>query len=340
MYRIGSYDIGNGRVKGRSSTQKTPLSFPATISVEQDSMQGFAGAGLSPDNDFVIEFEGKRYAVGDTVYSHGLIPVTIAHRSRIGTDYYRVLFAAALAATIQQPAEVAAVVSLPPAAYWDKDKQKQILAGEYTVGFKGRTLTYQVPLELLRVVPEGWGTVCLYCLDQQGQVKDDTLFNTVVGVVDVGTYITDLVMLDKLKIIRRGTDSLPHALHDIHTKLRDFVASQGVDLDVYQADDVLQQGFYRKSGRHHSITEQKDEWAGELTQAIAGVIRTKWNGGDDVDWIIVTGGGGPYIKSILAQEFEHVTMLDEHETRVPAYFANCEGAYRYALLRDAEKQRS
>lgn len=334
--RLLSVDLGNGFSKVRSSTQR--LSFPSVVSVEDETASGFEAMGLSGNSDFLIEYAGKRWAVGETVYTHGLMPVTIAHRTRIQTDYYKVLFAAALAAGVQQPATVKAIISLPPAAYWDREKQKDAIAGEYKVKFTGRTISYQVPREHLRVVPEGFGTAALFCLDANGGVTESRFFESEVGIIDVGTYTTDFVQLSKMKIVRRGTDSIPHALADIHSKLRTFVASQGVDLDVYQADQVLRGGYFLQGGRHVSITEQRHVWSGELAQVISARVRTLWGGGDAVEYVLVTGGGAPYVAPILGMEFSHVFQVNGEQSKVDPWEANCEGCFRYALFMEALEQ--
>lgn len=330
MIRPGSFDLGNGFCKLVTSTKE--LSFQSVISVEDQTATGFSAAGLSSNHDFVIEFRGKRWAIGDTVASHGLTPVTIRHRSRIETDFYQVLFAASLALGIGNSAEVQPIISLPPAAYWDKDKQKKMLAGTYEVGFGGKTLTYSVPIETIQVVPEGFGTAVLMCLDAKGKVTDSSLFNAKVGVVDIGTLTTDFLMFDKLKLIRKSTDSINHALSDLHEKLRTFVSSQGVDVDVWEADDTLRDGYYLKAGRRVSITTERGNWASDLTQAIAGQIRTVWSGGDEVEYIIVTGDGSPYVAPLLAQEFEHIYEINSTEHGVEPWFSNAEGAYRYSMF--------
>jgi hypothetical protein len=331
--RLLSVDLGNGFSKVRSSTKR--VSFPSVISVEDETTRGFDALGLSSNHDFIIEYQGKRWAIGETVYTHGLMPVTIAHRSRIATEFYKVLFAAALAVGVHQSAEVQAIVSLPPAAYWDKDKQKAVISGEYQVKFAGRTMSYRVPRDQLRVVPEGFGAAALFCLDSQGNVRESSLFEREVGIVDVGTYTTDFVQLSKMKLVRSGTDSIPHALADMHAKLRTFVSTQGVDLDVHEADSVLRQGYFLQAGQRVSITEQTVVWISELTQVVSARLRTLWSGGDAVETIIVTGGGAPYVAPLLAQEFEHATALDATEVKVQSWESNAEGAYRYALFLSA-----
>jgi hypothetical protein len=338
--RVLSADLGNGFTKVVTATMRN--SFPSVISVEDEIARDFEARGLVGDRDFIIEYRDKRWAIGQTVWTHGLLPVTIAHRTRIQQEYYKVLFAASLAMAFQISTTVHAIVSLPPAAYWDREAQREALAGEYQVRFgdKSRTYTYTVPHDRLRVLPEGFGTAALFCLERDGQVRDSWLFGSRVGVVDVGTYSTDYVMLDNMKLVRRGTDSLPHALHDIHTKLRTYVSSQGVDLDAYEADDVLRAGYFLKGGQHLVITDQKEAWAAELAQAITAHLRTLWSGGDAVEHILVTGGGAPYVAAPIEREFSHARHFEsDPEYPVEPWEANCEGAYRYALFLDALEQK-
>lgn len=334
-----SVDLGNGYTKVISSNRRN--SFPSVISVEDETAREFDARGLTGDRDFIIEYAGRRWAIGETVQTHGLLPVAIAHRTRIQHEYYKVLFAASLAASFLRTATVHAVVSLPPGAYWDREAQKDTLSGEYKISFGGspNTYTYTVPRDELRVLPEGFGTAALFCLDREGQIKDSWLFGTSVGVVDVGTYTTDFVMLDNMKLVRRGTDSFPHALHDIHTRLRTYAASQGVDLDIHEVDDVLQKGYFLKGGERHSIAEHTKNWAAELSQAITAHLRTVWNGGNAVEHILVTGGGMRYVAPHIEDEFNHSRHFESDEDEdIKPWEANCEGAYRFSLFLDAAEQ--
>ncbi len=331
-----SGDLGNGYIKARSSTCQ-PISYRAVISVVSDMLGNF-NFDLSSNHDIVIRFEGKEYAIGETVENKGLTPVNISHRSRIETDYYRTLFASALVRTIRKSCEPDVVLSLPPAAYWDRDRLKQILAGTYKVELLGQnTLTYEIAPNKIKVIPEGVGAVCLLVLDDHGRDRRmrSNLFTEPVGVIDIGTYTTDFIMLSKLKIVRRGCDSLQHALHDIHSKLRTYAQKAGYDLDVYMVDQVLMQEYFMLQGVKHSFREQIPVWFGELVPAISGMVRTLWNGGDDVSEILLTGGGTLQTYDMLSMEFPHLSIVEEG---VLPWLVNCEGAYRWLLLKQRAQE--
>lgn len=328
-----SGDLGNGYIKCRSSMCEAD-SYRSVISVVSTMLGNFKLDLSRKNHDLIIGFEGKTYAVGETVETHGLTPVNISHRSRIKTDYYRVLFASALARTIWEDCAPDVVLSLPPAAYWDRDVLKAALSGTYVVEIPSfKTITYEIPPEHIKVIPEGVGAVCLLVLDEKGYEKKTQidLANLPVGIIDIGTYTTDFIQLDSLRIVRRGCDSLQHALHDVHQKLRAYCQKAGYDLDAWQVDRVLNQGWFMLQGEKHYFTDQIDNWFSELVPAISGQVRTLWNGGDDVAQILITGGGSLYTYDMLAMEFPHLRIVEEG---VLPHLVNCEGGYRWGLLRE------
>src|SRR5574339_428193 len=94
QFRLMSADLGKGWVKVKSSTDERI--YRSVYSAESESI--YFDSPFDANGQFLIEYEGKRYAVGDTVYTKGLVPIHIEDRSRINTGFYRILFASALAA--------------------------------------------------------------------------------------------------------------------------------------------------------------------------------------------------------------------------------------------------
>lgn len=331
-----SGDLGNGYIKCRSSVCEAD-SYRSVISVVSNMLGNFKFDITKQRPELVIGFEGKEYAIGETVKTLGTTPVNISHRSRIRTEYYRVLFASSLARTIWESCEPDVVLSLPPAAYWDKDKLKAALAGSYRVTVPGfKELVYSITPERMKVIPEGVGAVCLMIFDEQGREKRNKprLAEQTVGIIDIGTYTTDFIMLDQLHIVRRGCDSLPHALHDVHTKLRNYCQQAGYDLDAYEVDTTLNKEFFMLQGEVHSFSDKIDTWFGELVPAISGMVRTLWNGGDDVSQILLTGGGSVPTYDMLSMEFPHLSLVEEG---VLPHLVNCEGGYRWLLAKERNR---
>jgi hypothetical protein len=328
-----SIDVGNGTTKAKATAGGPVISFPSTYSVQHQALEGWEAAGLDLADDFVIEMSGTAFAIGDTVLDRGLIPVQIRHQSRIKTEYYQILFAAALSQLFKRDAVIRAVVSLPPMMYFDRQTQIDSLAGEYMIksGNSRKARRYLIPRKEMIVIPEGFGAAMTLALDKTGRPRDKSaafdVFTDVIGVVDIGTYTTDLLQLDRLKPIQRGVETLAHGLTNLHDKVRAFCQSQGVTVDPHEADSVLQRGSFLRQGTWIGITEQRDLWALELARAIEGLIRSKWDGGNAVAAILLTGGGAPYVEGFLAHEFPHIFIV-----RGDPWAANCEGAFRYLAL--------
>jgi len=325
--KLVAVDDGNGYVKHRSMNQGV-ASFPAVYSEELSTLRDFQSRGLSASSDFVIELDGRALALGDTVLTHGLIPVQIAHHSRIETEFYRIMFAGALSRLYKTGGIFRPVVSLPPLMYFDKEKVIARLAGEYKIAINGQPYSYHVPAQEILCIPEGFGAAMCSALDKTGNLLPDNrgraVFHETIGIVDVGTFTTDFLQLDQLKPVRKATTSLAVGLKQLHENLRVFSQQRGYNMEGYQTDMRLQQGWFPKAGERISFAAEKAEWAAQLATAISGRIREVWNGGDDVAMIVLAGGGAPYVADHLAREFPHIVMPP-----ADSWLLNCEGAFRY-----------
>jgi hypothetical protein len=330
---VGSYDLGNGFAKSR--TAQHIAVFQSVIAQVGTSIDFKTGYG---SEDFIIEYNGKVYAIGeDTVRRMGLVPVTIQDRSRIEVlGFYLPLFAAAMAATVKKSAEVHPVMSLPPGAYVDRDDMKRRLAGEHVVGVftkEGKkNLRFTVPEANIRVIPEGMGAICSLVLNEDG--RDDgksELFRQTVGVVDGGTYTTDLLGFDKLALMQSATRSYPMGLNMIHRRIQSYAASIAVDLLEHELDPALQNGYIMKGGKRIPIGNEIDAAVREIAVAVDGYIRSLWRGANNMEVIILTGGLAPWIYPYLFDAFGDRVILADRDN---PHFSNCEGGYRYGLLRE------
>lgn len=342
--QLASFDIGNGFVKVKSATSMT--TYAAVIGDLNETLDGFSTGLSTAEDDIIIGYNGRRVVIGDTVYRKGMgAAQVIRHTSRIETEFYKTLFASALykaIGNVEAPTTVEVVLSLPPVAYYEREKQKENLAGVYEIEVpdkNGRFCTnvYEVPYNLMRVIPEGVGTVCSIVLDENGnEIKGTNLHTKVVGVVDVGTLTTDLIMLDNLKLVRRGCDSVLHALNDIYQKMVKYASRQSVVIEDYRCSDIANQGYFLAHGQRVNIEDQLDRWAADLAGVIDAAIRTTWNGGNDVEDIILRGGGARNVYPFLARVFPHVRLASDNMNNLVT--SNADGGYRYGLLRRRERE--
>lgn len=322
-----SVDAGNGYIKAR--TQEVSLCYPAVLSALSGRLSGFRFLGDQPE--FLFGWNGQLYAVGRAALQVGAVPYSVRHPDRVEHDYYLLHLLAAFSISIPHSDSVSLILSLPPLYYAQRDRMRERFSGTYHIeALQGEDwVTKTLRIASLRIIPEGLGAVCFSLLSETGQIKADSqLHHQRVGVVDIGTYSTDFIMLDRLTLVSQACDTIPQALNSLHQRIRDVAAEHGLMLSDVEADLVLQQGFFRQRGRRVSIVPHVNRALEELTDSIYYRILTLWNGGNDIDRLIITGGGALHLAEPLSTRLPALVTMTWTDD-VPPWFENCEGAFRY-----------
>lgn len=336
---LASFDIGNGFVKYTSEDQKG--SYVSVVSEVSDMLEDFEG--FQGGNTQIIRFEGKVIAFGDSAYYSGSNPMIIRDTSRFTTNYYKQLFASALATSLPSCLDpdgitVDVVLSLPPGRYFEREHLKELIAGSYSVDVIGadkkwHSGIYNVPVSSIRVIPEGVGSICLNVLNELGEERaGTTMHQHVVGVVDIGTLTTDLIQLDGLKIVRDGCWTEEQALYSgIYKRLKQIALNQGLNIPDYRLAKVVEDGYYMLKGQKFNIESMVTRWSTDLALTVDGIIRQHWHGGNDVEMILLTGGGAEYVYAELQRIYPHVRLSSDNRNDLVT--GNSEGGYRYGLMR-------
>src|SRR3990172_9515384 len=178
---ILAIDPGNSHVKYVSPWHSGH--FPSVYAIEEP---GIDFDGLASADDFVIERAGVRYAIGKSAARLGNISIRTLDRSRVLSVDYQILIDAALVAALPHDGLISPVLNLPVAWYDRRDEVRRFLGGLRTVIYRGEVHQYEMPADLIRIVPEGFGTVCADSLDDQGRATNNGLSRKRVGVIDVG----------------------------------------------------------------------------------------------------------------------------------------------------------
>lgn len=331
-----SADLGRGYVKAVSSSGES-TSFRSVVAESSRSLSGFDFGLSTADDGFVISFQGREYVLGEAAFSDGILPRSTVDYSRLDASELPILLAGALARVVPEDAAVRLVVSLPPGDYDQKNKVKNRLAGRYDVraSHDGRlsTRAYEIPIENIRVIPEGLGPVILQSVDRMGRFNSRSrLIDMAVGVIDVGTYTTDLVFFDQLQLNKRLTTSIENVgMSNMFDYLKGALRREfGVTLDYLEVDRVIRRGYVVRDGKRQPIAPWLDEIRSLVAERIVADVRRVWRGAGNVDAILIAGGGGPFVADVITMNFPHASLIDE----VEPHFANAEGGLRYGILRD------
>lgn len=323
-----SIDIGNGFVKTRSGLRNPKtLSFPSFVAVEQGAIRFDTSFNQQDDLDnIIIEFEDRRFAIGKAAYKSGRMQSLHMGRDRVGAETYRRLFATALATTIRRSDQLTVIASLPVEIYnGQRLEARQALSGAWQVGYAGQTYTYYIDPDNCHIVPEGFGALCSLLLHQNGKLNRSELETARVGVVDIGTRTTDYLYFDSCQLYPAYSDGDDKVgLSVIWQMLKEQISlNHGMTLNPHELDQALQNAFFKSANQEIEIGQEIENAALALATNVQDKIGSLWQGGRDVEYIILTGGGAPFICDLLP--YDHRFIVEN------PYTANVEGAYRFGV---------
>jgi plasmid segregation protein ParM len=175
------------------------------------------------------------------------------------------------------------VTGLPVTFYFDqKARMEQQLQGSHRVHIKAGSdeIRKSIVVDQIKVLPQPLGSVMDLLLDAQGQIRETMrdYAKGSIGVLDVGFFTNDLLVLSGLDIVRDYSRSLRSGM-SVALKA---MADAGIDLPIYELDQRIRQGHF---------TGAKEKAYKALADQILGEMETYWPLGD-LDLIVVTGGAG------------------------------------------------
>ena len=165
----------------------------------------------------------------------------------------------------------------------------------------------------LEVVPEGAGVLYGAALDVfSRRRKDKTILAQTVGVIDVGVYSTDMVLMRAGVFQEPRSWSIPlgtsHILNALKMHLLDLL---GVDLPLYALYAPLEEGQIMY-GRPFDLTDIISAAAAGLFDALIAQVRARWER-QLVSRLFLAGGGAYYLADHFRREFPQAEVVQDPE---------------------------
>lgn len=275
---------------------------------------------------FEVETDQQRWFVGESAELHS--QTLIAPRSSDREPWIvRVLLMAALEKLGITRGEVALVTGLPVQWY---GRYKDVVKSELC-----RTLHYSVNGQARAVivtdcvvVPESYGTLYRAILDEKGALVDKgNIRQQRVGILDVGTFTTNVVTSSALHYAESESRSEPLGMARVYELLQSRVAQQYRDMSFNEAEyAVTEDSRIMVRGELVDISPLITQANEQVAESILATAKSVWGTGDDMV-LLVTGGGGVALSAQIKQKFPHARTITSPQ------MANAEGMYRYALRR-------
>ncbi len=331
---IVGVDIGYGYTKAVSGGCQ--VTFPSVIGkAERIRYEAdLPSAGGAQHGIALITEEGDRF-VGDLALLQSRVQWALLDRSRVEDASSRLLFLAALSELVggedasDQDQTFYVVTGLPVQWYADRDKVVGQLKGRHVVRrVNGRQAVQRFAVSDVLVVPQPFGSLFSAILDPDGQIVDETLARGRLGIIDIGTYTTDYVLVDALRYIEKGSGSLPTAMARAYQLIgRSILDTLGLDLSLHQVDRAVRQGYVTIFGEERDVTWLARPALDAVAEEILAQAATLWGDGRDLKAVLVTGGGALSLGERVRQRYPHARILDG------AALANVRGFERYGRRR-------
>jgi plasmid segregation protein ParM len=326
---IVGVDIGYGYTKAVGEDRQ--VVFPSVIGkAERIRYQNDLRRAHLPDDlsgTTLITEEGDRF-VGELALLQSRVQWTLLDRSRVEDPSARLLFLAALselAGGAHATREYSVVTGLPVNWYVDREKVVQQLAGRHVVRrVNGKQIVHRLTVADVLVVPQPFGSLFDALLGPDGQIVDEDLAHGRLGVVDIGTYTTDYVLVDALRYVEKGSGTIATAMSKAYALIgRSLLDSYGLELRMHEVDQAVRRGHVTVYGERREIEWLVSPVLDALSTEILAQAGTLWGDGRDLAAILVTGGGAHVLGERIRDRYRHARLIGN------AALANVNGFLKY-----------
>lgn len=322
-------DVGYGYVKAICESGKS-VCFPSLVApAEFIRFRADVGPQAAVNGLTLHDTSEGELFVGELAARQGRPGAVRSPRDRdrvadpIVTHLANAAFAQLLPETIH--ARVRVVTGLPVDYYRDAHQLVEHLRGQHVIKLDWRSQVIEV--EEVRVVPQPFGALLSMLLDDQGKLKVESshLAQERVGVLDVGTHTTDLLLVDGLEYIEAGSGSLEVGVSTVLEMLRKVLLDEyRISYASHELEAAIRRGWLMIEGHKTSLNGLASEHLSVIAQSIEAHTRTLWNIGT-LSAVVLAGGGALALREWLEPCFNQAIYAPD------ATMANANGFLRYGL---------
>jgi len=312
--KVIGVDVGYGHTKVVSAAGQHV--FPSLVGKFEER---YNTPGLKTALDIVTVLGEGKYLVGESAGVHAQRFLTSRSIDWIKSAAWKALFHRALdVAKAKEADDLMIVTGLPPAYF-------QMHRVELSAIVKAAA-EYHCDRCTVHVLPQPLGSFFSIFLDASGKLSAKAKDKRV-GIVDVGFYTVDFFTIYDLQPVVSEIDSLEGGVSSALELLsRDVFSKFTLKMTLAAADKAARAGTVKIAGADKDIGALVTARLDELSEQIRARTSDLWGGGQNLDAILVTGGGAALLKSHLNGSFpKNSVYLSKSQ------FANAEGYYKFGL---------
>jgi plasmid segregation protein ParM len=255
----------------------------------------------------------------------------------IDSPEWLALFYGALSAVTQATqVEVSLVTGLPLADYnRDRAALRERLVGEHRFAREGQRAQV-VKVVSARVVPQAWGAVLAFMLDDRGRVVLPELVKSKIAVLDIGGHTVNYLSIDGLSDVPGESRSTERGAWTVMRAVREYLEAEHpglARLRDHQLMEAIMVGETWDADRRVDLRAVSKPILDQVGQEIVDVAAQYWGeGAATFRQLIVCGGGAYLFAETVRRAFRQSWMVVDPE------YANAEGFYRFAAYLGARGQ--
>lgn len=255
-----------------------------------------------------VEFDGQIWLAGDA--AEATLPP--ARRSDTlssswgGSDGWMALLYYAIGSAFTDGGNYSLMLTtgLPQAMYADSEKDLvERISGEHKFTFGG--VEHIVDIRVM-VIPQALAALLHHAKEDAGLLTGTT------GDIDVGTYTTGFAVLRKgnMQTWRCGGQEVGvHSL--INSLIKHLKSEYSMHVDPATAHDILLNRSVNYRGQEISLDNIIEELSFAEATPLINVITQAWQGGGDIQRVIINGGGAPLFYSALKRAVPHAELGEQ-----------------------------
>lgn len=257
---------------------------------------------------------------------------------------YLIMFRVSTGLMLQGNNEPVVSVALPTDSYIDyKDELKRRLVGKHSFEVKQGNLSYrkiefEIKKENLFVISQPMATLFHIALDRDGKLLNEDLFIQKVSINDLGFGTSDIETLHGETIIKRQSFTSRHAMLNVYQKLSKHLIEftknvdpekSGKEYPIWSLPRIVRSGEISYKGKGHDVTPLVQESIKEVGTALIDEVWNRLDYGDDITYIILTGGASIPFKPYYRERFGDKLIFAE-DYGIEAQFANGFGLCKFS----------
>lgn len=257
-----------------------------------------------------VVIDNSIYTVGDDADKYNLPIISVRQRNSITSIAYKALAFAALKSSLQSDSKI--VTGLPVQFIHDADILK-------------KTLNEIAPEYPVTVIPQPAGSFFDLILDRDGNVEESQSHYTTmrIGIIDIGTYTTDLLLFDSMEAIENLSGSLTVGIKTLADLIIDNCRDIRRSLSPIEAEKAITTGKIKKHGSYVDISQAVQSFKYSVAKDIWSYAYSMWGSDEKIDSILLTGGGAQ-----ILVDFFPVSDMPPITVSRNTYMSNVYGFYK------------